>query len=284
MKHANRNHNAKNFKRIHCVSFLIIAVAGFIIFAPADRAEASVPTHCTIPLSFECFSKSTLDVAAKAAADGILNQTVNQIKGWVTGNGGANVGMVRNFEDLFRKIANQRSNEFLSKLGSINTPNQQFLQQALGNQYDYTRLRPQLECQINPDPDGWSAFLKQILDPACNPIDAYTIAQTNKSAAERAAIEAAKQNIQANKGYQGVQQPVQKCEIIVDDYGEEVPNCYTEYVTETPGNLIADLFSKASGISLDKPLSVQTFDQLISGLVSGFVNSIISDAVLPVHE
>ncbi|MBI2640852.1 MAG: hypothetical protein HYW91_03150 [Candidatus Sungbacteria bacterium] len=145
-------------------------------------------------LSADGLKKWIFDPAARIIIRALLQATTQQIVSWIQGNGGKNVGYVKNLEAALRHEADAAGGEFLNNLTGINLCGNigAFLQITLRT----PGLRQRLECTVTDivrnldnfyrdfQQGGWPAFIRVSLEPQNNPYGAYMIALDAKISAE----------------------------------------------------------------------------------------------------
>lgn len=219
------------------VSFVIISILLSGVALPRE-AKASACANVSIvvvstsfvcaitnifPLNFtsaDWIYKWIVNPAVRVVIRSLLQATTQQIVGWIQGNGGKNVGYVKNLDQALRQEADIAGGEFLNNLAGIN---------LCGNISAYLRitlrtppLAQRLACSVtdivqnvnnfyqNFANGGWPAFVKISLEPQNNPYGAYLIALDAKLEAESKARERVSLGVATGKGFLGFRVPVGK--------------------------------------------------------------------------
>ena len=251
-----------------------------------------------------------LKPALRVAMATLVQQLTNQTVGWITGDGGNNVGFAKNLENNAIKEADARAGEFFERLTSINLCSvnlKKFVKINLSAP-TYNNLNPQLACTLegirgNIDSfyndfsnGGWATFVEIAANPQNNGFGATLIAQANFEAAVNARTNDAKAKADQGKGFLGVQitKDSDKCEWMpgspaVNDPGglgvipATPPHryCYKVQVPTTPGNVIADALNKnlnSAGLDFLNTESVNIINNAVSTIMTAVVQRLMKEA------
>lgn len=173
-------------------------------------------------LSADGLREWILKPAARVVIRALLQATTQQIVSWIQGNGGKNVGYVKNLEQALRREADLAGGEFLNNLSGINLCGN--LRAYLNITLRTPPLQQRLGCSVtdivrNVDnfyrdfqQGGWPAFIRISLETQNNPYGAYMIALDAKIEAESIKQEQKKLAYVTGKGaFEGFKVPVEKC-------------------------------------------------------------------------
>ena len=244
-------------------------------------------------LSKDVIKEYLLDVAGRIIAGGIIRNLSNQVVGWIQGGNGQNVGFVANLQQELRKTADETGADFLNGISGINFCGDigQYLRISLRSP---TTLRRQFECTVtgvrgniknyyqNFRNGGWSAFLQTTIDVQNDPYGAFLIAYDAKLKAESDARYAKESTLAQNRGFLGFQVERRKCEQIPfseDDPYAPTEICFKEKVTKTPGGLVADTLSKATGSGFDFAVVADELDEAIASIANALIGKLISGSI-----
>lgn len=261
------------------------------------------------PTSPEWIMTYILKPAARIVVRALLIATTNQIVAWIQGDGGRNVGFVKNLEKELRRQVDARGAEFLNHLTGIN---------LCGNIGAFLRvslripgqLREQVECTVTQiisnvesfyqsfSNGGWPVFVEIAANPQNDPYGAYLVALDAKLAFETSARQRVETGVSMGSGFLGfrvakgercepVSRPVAGAEpekeapggIPIVTQREEGTFCYTEYETRTPGQIIHDQLSKSLGTGIDFAISAKDFDEAIAVIITALINRLLSESV-----
>ena len=238
-----------------------------------------------------------LKPALRVAMATLVQQLTNQTVGWITGDGGNNVGFVKNLENNAIKEADARAGEFFERFTSINLCSdtlKKFVKVNL-NAPTYNNLNPQLACTLtgirgNIDSfyndfsnGGWETFVNIAANPQNNGFGATLIAQANFQNAVNAAQNDAKSKTDQGKGFLGVQltKDSDKCEYLTIPGGPPQKYCYKVKVATTPGNVIADALNKnlnSAGLDFMNAESVNIINNGVSAIMTAVVQRLMKEA------
>lgn len=153
---------------------------------------------------------------------------------------------------------------------------------------------------------GWPAFVGLSLEPQNSAYGAYMIALEAKVSAETVARRRLELPLQKSYPFLGFRVPVKKCTTFEAENTEEAYEatggaeikaidqsqlavetggrlsgqgfeaCETEYETKTPGQLISDTLSKATGGGLDFAINAKDFDEAIATIITALINRLIT--------
>ena len=241
--------------------------------------------------------KPAMRILIFAAVKSITDQTV----AWITGDSGKSVGFVQDLEKNLQDEADLRAGDYLNHLVginfcSLNLQNLVKLQIEAANRTDFRRLNSQLSCKLTGIVDNvenfykdfnngsWKAFMATTMTPENNYYGASLIALENLETAKGSIAEKVKQQMQAGKGFLGVQvtKKAEKCEWIPEKIGLEdiqVPAhfyCYNEDVATTPGGLVADALT--GSMVNDGPDAILSSDE-VAGIIDTALTTIVNTVV-----
>ena len=279
---------------------LIVAITAgsFAYMAVPNQkpAHAALPVFETNPnlLEHDTFlgiKEAVLDTIVSLLVRTVVHSFTQMITNWITGNSGKDVNFFQNFEQQLLDIAVNRGNEYFRHLTGINLctirMRRLILPRVQIGYANFRLLRPQLECTLdrlianldnfydNFGNGGWPVFLENNLVPQNNPFGSFMIAQTNHDLSIGSKDKATTQNIQANRGFGGVQVKVKakRCEYDEDESGGLIEQCYEEDKITTPGGIVADALTESF---VDTQFSNLISADELSELISGMVNTIFT--------
>ncbi len=183
-------------------------------------------------LSMDSLKEWILKPAARLIIRALLQATTQQIVFWIQGDGGKNVGYVKNFEQALRREADAAGGEFLNQLTGINLCGNigVFLNLSLRT----PGLRQRLECTVsdivanlnnfyrNFEEGGWPAFIRISLDHQNNPYGAYLIALDAKISAEERRKQGFLEPLRKSFPFEGFKVPKEVCDTVSAEVAETV--------------------------------------------------------------
>lgn len=221
----------------------------------------------------------------------LIQSLSNDIVGWIKGDGGSNVGFVKNLEQNAVNEANQQAGEFLNHVSGIDLCSLDIgkLIKIQVNTPGYQHLNAQLACTLTGIVDnvesfyqdfnngGWPAFVGIAVDSQNNAIGASMIAEVNFQARKNSAAEALQNRLNRGSGFKGVTLKKKSlvCDAIKDPLIDTpVEHCYTQEVDTTPGGVVADaLNTQLNHVGVDMGIAELG---AISNAVDGAISAIIT--------
>lgn len=285
-----------------CVSsiagLLLAAVFISLLVIPQD-AHAIIPgtsipvnpSPATDPGSFtstQWILRYVINPAARVVLRSLITSTTQQIVGWIQGDNGKNVGFVGNFQETLTRELDLEAGQFLNNLAGVNLCGNlgAFLQFSLRTP---TGFRQRFGCTLtnivnnvegffqNFEQGGWDSFIKMSFEGRNNPQGAYLIAADAKLQGELARFNRFLEPLRKSFPFKGFEVSSEKCTPEFDEDGNPAgQNCQTTTETKTPGQLVTDQLSKASGIGLDFAANAKDFDEALAAIVSALIGQIIS--------
>ena len=290
------SHIARLLSPLLIVTILCTAFV-FVLFP--RQVHASVPTHCTSFLDLNCIKELILDILVRPAVAAALATIVQTTVGWITGNGGADVGFMDNFEQNVFERLNARGAEFLNRLAGINLCNLRIRNFLLSVRFrvptivgGYNQLGAQMGCTITSiigntetfyrdfSVGGWEAFLETTQGVQNNYIGASIIAEANFDQSVMAQLETFVNTQQANNGFMGmtIKIPSRRCEMNTEGPAAGTESCLTETKVTTPGSLVKEALKKQL---VDTPadfiMPADELSELIGDALGAIVNALIGE-------
>lgn len=262
------------------------------IWQAYELAKSTLTAAATTKQSYEySLNEYVLKPLLRAAVFGLVQSATNQIVGWITGDGGSNVGFVKDFEGQLKQQVDGRAGEVLNRiigvdLCSVNL--RQFLKVNL-SMPGFNNIGAQFKCSLTGIVDnvdnfykdfnngGWAAFVAISRNPQNNFYGATMMAELNLQAAKGSAAAAFQQKLADSGGFLGVQFKKESlvCEYIgITEDGVPKSRCYQKLISTTPGKLISE--------SLDQSLNKAGFNFLngeAGSLIDGAINKIMGAMV-----
>ncbi len=252
-------------------------------------AKETITAAATAKQSYEySLNEYLLKPLLRAAVFALVQSSTNQIVSWITGDGGNNVGFVKDLEGQLKTQVDGRAGEFLNRLTGVDLCSvnlRQFLKINLSTP-GFNNVSAQFKCSLTGIVDnadkfyknfrdgGWPAFVAIAVDPQNNYQGATIMVRINLDRATGAAAASFQQKLQDSGGFLGVQ--LKKKSEVCEPPPEAGldPVCYTKLISTTPGKLISE--------SLDQSLNKAGFNFLngeAGSIIDGAINQIMNAMV-----
>ncbi|MBI2086790.1 MAG: hypothetical protein HYT69_01300 [Candidatus Zambryskibacteria bacterium] len=213
---------------------------------------------------------------AQKMIDDMVRSTVN----WAQSGFDGNPAYVTNPKQYFTDLADGIAGDFIagSDLNFLCSPFQTQIRLALQKQY---LQRRQFQCTLTDavanidafyndfDQGGWDAWFSMTQNSSNNPYGAFLDAQVELDSRIASAAHLKREQLNWNSGFLSFE----KClgtEVLNNETGTK--DCIGAKQVVTPGQTIKTQLDKALGSGLEKLISAQSIDQLISAFASGLLN------------
>lgn len=230
----------------------------------------------------------------------LIQSITDQTVGWIKGDGGRNVGFIKNLEQNAVTEANQQAGEFLNHVSGINlcSVNISKIIKLTINTPGFEHLNSQLKCSLTGIIDnvdkfyqdfnqgGWPAFVGIAADSRNNAIGASMIAEVNFQAKKGSAAEALQNRLNRGSGFKGVtlKKKSQVCDINTNNPDDPNGYCYTQEVDTTPGGVVADALNTSlnkTGLALgaaEISAVSNAVDAAISAIITALMERVFKEA------
>lgn len=291
-----KNHWAKKY--IAIVLIISFLAPGTAVLLVPRTAHASVPTHCTSFLDFNCLKENILDLIGRILVAALIRSLTDMIISWIQGDDGANVGFVGNLEQELRRQVDARAGEILNQIAGID------LCGNIGAHLQLTLrvpggLRQELECTLTDIIDnvesfftdfrngGWETFLRMSLEPQNNPQGAWLLAVDAKLTGELARYNSFLGQINGSYPFLGFGSEEISIRNCVSTKGEGDPEnpgaipgakCTTEKKIKTPGTLVEKLLEESTTSGFEFAYVADEIDEAISAIINALIQRLISES------
>ncbi len=287
-------YNLKKMFGKRSITFLLtLSIVSTIFYSPTvsliptQRAYAIFGVGDINIESMPQIVKYILDAIATTMAQQMIDQMVQSTIKWAQSGFEGNPAYVTNPKQYFADIADGVAGEFISgsDLGFLCSPFQTQIRLALLN--SYTQPNP-FQCTLtgivgNIDAfyddfseGGWDGWFSMTQNPTNNPYGAYLEAKIELDSRIASAVGLKNQQLDWNQGFLSYE----KCPDGMvftgptnpDNPGGPQPgDCLVDKVTVTPGATIKSQLDKVLPSGLEKLISAQSMDQLVSSFASGLL-------------
>lgn len=245
------------------------ALLGFI------ASNQAAQTGTKVAQEERSFASCILNTIAKVA----LQQMTASIVNWINSGFNGKPGFVQNYNQFFTNVADQAAGEFIkgSGLAFLCSPFRPQVRVAIAKAY---ANRGAQSCSLtsiirnttsfmngNFSSGGWPGFLAFTTMPTNNPYGAYADAQIRLGNYQADKLLEQSNRLKDSGGFLSVVKQ-QEC-VPTKIPGTETGLSYTcKDVVVTPGRVVADSISKTLGQGQDQLGLANSFDQIISALVT----------------
>jgi hypothetical protein len=240
------------------------AVGG--VYVPVNDAAVTLNTGYIVYK--ECVLRGVVNRQREAATAGAARQVIQNVASGRNGN--PYFSQVLQTEARNRQLQSVIKSLENGSLDSLSPALKEQVKRAIAQGYRSTVLNPtrHLECPyqgniqtaIQKGPFSWE-LLTSLVNPACNPYYAYTLAELHVMTVADADVEDMLERLRWGEGFY----PVETC----DEFGD----C----TTQTPGAIVRDNFGSALRTGFEQQARANDIDQMVGSLFSGIISQVIGD-------
>lgn len=266
-------------------TFILVLSFSFSIFympALAPKTEAVLGFGDTV-IVFSDITRDTIkwvtDKAAEVLAQELVDKIVQSTINWANTGFEGNPAYVTDPKQYFTDVADGVAGEFIDKelgLGVLCSPFQIQIRLALK---DYYKPLKSYQCTLTDvidnvgnslDKGGWDEWFLITQNPANNPYGAFLEAQIELDSrlAQRLALE--KDQLQANNYFRNWSECIKW-----SDPETKSGTCLERGPIKTPGAIIKSQIDRALPTGLEKLITVEHIDQLISAFATGLLKKYV---------
>ena len=272
---------------------LLLSIVSSIFYLPTFTPRA----HAILGISdfgwdIPTVVEDIIDKIAASLAQVLIDNMVKSTVKWAQSGFEGNPAYVTNPEQYFTDIADGVAGNYIAgtDLNFLCSPFQTQIRLALQRSYVQT---PQFQCTLTEvvgnidafyndfNQGGWDGWLSMTQNDLNNPYGAFFEAQIELDSRIAKAVGLKNQQLEWNQGFLSYEQCPEGMEFVgpatPPDPDNPGPNlqpgdCLVREVTVTPGTTIKSQLDKVLPSGLEKLISVQHIDQLISSFATGLLN------------
>jgi len=242
------------------------------VFTPRTQAIFGLGD---IVIDVKALARAIIDGGAMIAAQRLIDSMVRSTVDWAQTGFEGNPAYVTNPNQYFTNIADGVAGEFIegSDLGYLCSPFQTQIRLALQRQY----IQPyQFQCTLTEvvgnidafyndfSEGGWDGWFRMTQNSANNPIRSYIDGKNELDRRIAKALDTANKQLDWNQGF------LSWAECIRTDV--DTGECLERGPVKTPGATIKAQLDRVLPSGLNKLITVQHIEQLISGFATGLLN------------
>lgn len=259
------------------ITFLItlsLVSSAFYLPTFAPRAQA-IFGFGDLVIDVKAMVERIVDTGGRLAAKALVDKMVQSTVNWAQSGFEGNPAYVTDPKQYFTSLSDNIAGEFIagSDLGYLCSPFQTQVRLALRNQY---LEGPQYQCSLTQvignidafysdfNQGGWDAWFSMTQNSGNNPYGAYLQAQIELDSRIAESVGLQEQQLDWNSGFLSWAD----C-IVPDPYTGE---CLKRGPTKTPGSVISEQLNNSLPAGLDRLVSAEHIDQVISAFANGLLN------------